>query len=422
MDISDQRPIVPVIVLQHADDAAMLHAQRSLLIRAPHSRLLNLVRFDDRLAAHLDALSIAGERVWPMLDALLESPSAHSLFVTTVRAIEARLWDRLDRLVAIAEQVPEVQPGMRSAFGWLKPSFLREVVAELLASKHPLRRAMGTAASAMHRVDPGIITMRRLEDPDPLVRARVLRCAGELGRVELVSTIAAAVTDEDSDCQSWAAWSAVLLGDRQNALHMLRAKALAEGLLQPKMLQLSLQAMPVAEAHALLQQIARNPANQRKLIQGAGLIGDPSYIPWLIGHMADDKWTRLAGESFSMITGADLALLDLERKPPENVEAGPNDDPDDPNVDMDADDGLPWPEQARVQQWWSIHGARFTAGTRHFIGSPLSREHCIDVLKHGYQRQRIAAACHLCLLRPGTPLFEWRAPAWRQQQELLQMK
>ena len=159
----------------------------------------------------------------------------------------------------------------------------------------------------------------------------------------------------------------------------------------------------------------------RKVIQGAGLIGDPSYIPWLIGHMADDKWARLAGESFSMITGADLALLDLERKPPENIDSGSNDDPEDENVDMDADEDLPWPDQVRVQAWWTQHGTRFAQGTRHFVGAPVSRNHCLDVLKNGYQRQRIAAAYHLCLLAPGTPLFEWRAPAWRQQRELEQI-
>ena len=48
-------------------------------------------------------------------------------------------------------------------------------------------------------------------------------------------------------------------------------------------------------------------------------------------------------------------------------------------------------------------------------------ENCVHVLKHGYQRQRILAAHYLCLLRPGTPLFNTSAPAWRQQRLLAQM-
>jgi len=43
------------------------------------------------------------------------------------------------------------------------------------------------------------------------------------------------------------------------------------------------------------------------------------------------------------------------------------------------------------------------------------------VLRTGFQRQRTAAAEWLCLLQPGTPLFNTAAPAWRQQRGLTQM-
>ena len=54
------------------------------------------------------------------------------------------------------------------------------------------------------------------------------------------------------------------------------------------------------------------------------------------------------------------------------------------------------------------------------MGDPVTRARCIDVLKSGYQRQRILAANHLRLLDPGTPLFNTSAPAWRQQRLLAQ--
>jgi uncharacterized protein (TIGR02270 family) len=415
------RKIVPIVVRQHAEDAAVLHATRSALVGAPHVKLLHLRRFDDRLAAHLDGLSVAGEDGWRFLQAALETPSSGAMFAATVRAIEDRNPERLNRLSMLSQSAPEAQSGMRSAFGWLEPPVLRGVVAQLLASDDPALRAIGVAASAMHRVDPGLIAARRLEDADPRVRARAFRTAGELGRRELVSMLAAAINDEDETCQCWAAWSAVLLGDRQSALDFLSATAMTEGPFKQRAFRLALLASPLARSQALLRQFKHDPANVRDLIQGAGLAGDPAYIPWLIGHMADDKLARLAGEAFSMITGLDLAWLDLERKPPENFESGPNDDPEDPNVALDEDEGLPWPDQALIQRWWDQHGARFAKGTRHFMGAPLEREHCVEVLREGFQRQRIAAAHHLCLLRPGEPLFEWRAPAWRQQREVARL-
>ena len=64
---------------------------------------------------------------------------------------------------------------------------------------------------------------------------------------------------------------------------------------------------------------------------------------------------------------------------------------------------------------------RFQKGTRYFMGQPVTKEHSINVLKTGYQRQRILAAHYLCLLEPGTPLFNTSAPAWRQQRLLAGM-
>lgn len=413
--------IIAVVVQQHVEDAAILHATRTAFTRAPHVKLSHLRRFDDRLAAHLDGLAVAGKQALPLCEAALEMPNAGAMFVAGVRALDEGEKNTLLRLIVLAQSIPECSKGLASAFGWLEREQLRGVVTNFLNSPAPERRLLGLTASSLHRLDPGLIRARQLEDPDAAVRARALRAAGELGKRELVSTIAAAIGDEDPLCRFWAGWAAVLLGDRLEALEYLKAIGSTDESQQPRALHLALQALPVADAHAMLQRFAQDPAEVRMLLQGSGLVGDPAYIPWLIGQMTDDKLARLAGEAFTLITGADLADLDLERNAPETLDAGPNDDPEDPNVDMDADEDLPWPDQKLVQAWWTWNGARFTPGSRHFVGAPVSRNHCIDVLKNGYQRQRIAAAYHLCLLNPGTPLFEWRAPAWRQQRELAQM-
>src|SRR5262245_41571234 len=111
--------------------------------------------------------------------------------------------------------------------------------------------------------------------------------------------------------------------------------------------------------------------------------------------MAKPETARLAGEAFTFITGADLDRLQLYREQPEDFESGPNEDPADANVEMDPDEGLMWPDQEKVQTWWAANGARFSKGTRHFIGAPVTREHCTDMLKHGYQRQRVLASHYL---------------------------
>jgi uncharacterized protein (TIGR02270 family) len=411
---------IPVVLQQHAEDAAAFYATRALLVGAPHVKLHHLRRLDDRLAAHLDGLAVAGEDAWPFCEAALESPYSGTVFTAAVRAISDKRNDRLDRLFALVAAQPEIRNGLVSAFGWTEGPELRGLVAELLGSGDPLRRYVGIAACALHRVDPGLIPARRCEDPDTTVRARAWRTVGELGKRELVNAAAAASVAETPACRFWAAWSAVLLGDRHAALETLTTMVAIPGPWRSQALQLAIQAMGVTAGRDLLKQTGRDPAGVRNQILGTGLLGDPVPIPWLIDSMTDERLARLAGEAFTTLAGVDLAALELERKPPESFESGPNDAPDDPNVGMDEDDGLPWPDQTRVQAWWHANSRRFPAGARYFMGEPLERHVCLRVLQGGYQRQRMAASLYLSLLNPGTPLFEWRAPAWRQQQSLVE--
>lgn len=410
------------IIQQHAEESAHLRLMRSVLVSAPHVKLHHLRRLDDRLAAHLDGLAVAGEYGSSVCESALGSPGMGEVFAATVRAIEEKDELRLDKLFALAIAVPAAQPGLISAFGWASASHLQGTVARLLASPEPFKRGAGIAACVMHRVDPDASLNTAITDPDVLLRARALRVAGELGRRDLLATCMAALTDEDPSCRFWAAHSAGLLGDRDKAVYLLEDAALHGGPYRMGALQLVLKLLPLPQANEFLKLLARNVANQRFLVQGAGIAGDPYYVPWLIRQMEDLKLARLAGESFSFITGLDLAYLDLERKPPEDMESGPNDDPEDDNVAMDEDDSLPWPDPAKIQGWWEANRSSFTDGQRYFMGASVTREHCIRILKEGCQRQRIAAALYLCLLEPGTKLFPTSAPAWRQQRWLAKME
>jgi uncharacterized protein (TIGR02270 family) len=242
-----------------------------------------------------------------------------------------------------------------------------------------------------------------------------------LALVEYQPVVAQTRHQGDRSYEWWSAWTAVLLGNRDVALEAAIRMGLGPGEHRGEAFRIALQALSPREAHGALQRLASNLGQQRRLIEGSGVVGDPAYVPWLIKHMSDDQTARLAGEAFSLVTGADLVERRLDRPRPEGFESGPNDDPNDPNVDMDPDDGLPWPDPNRIQDWWAKNSHRFQPGQRYFMGAPVTRAHCIDVLKNGYQRQRILATHYLCLLEPGTPLFNTSAPAWRQQKLLAQM-
>ena len=408
---------------RHAQEAAKLLAARMTLVAAPQVKLDHLQRADARLAAHLDGLAVAGDKAWAISGAALETPTAGDVFNAAVRVIDGRRQDLLERLLLLAKASPAGCRGLLSALGWLEGAQLRGVVVDLIDSTDPFRRAVGIAACAMHRVDPDIVAKGFLQDPDVAVRARAFRAAGELGLHELAPTCAAAAaaTGEDPEVKFWAAWSSVLLGHRQTAVMALLDTWRSATTHRERAFRLALQAVSSSAAHAMLQTLANDAKDRRWLIQGCGIAGDAAYLPWLVKQMHEVTTARIAGEAFALITGADLSTETLDRPAHDGVDFGPTDEPGDPNVAMDQDDGLPWPDADRVQQWWDRNAEQFPRGVRYFMGAPATRERCLDVLQNGYQRQRILAAHHLCLLEPGTPLFNTSAPASRQQRWLAKL-
>jgi uncharacterized protein (TIGR02270 family) len=398
-----------------------LRNKRSALTTASHVGLRQLGRLDERLVAHLDGLAIAGADGWRLCEAALENLGVGEAFTAGVRAIEDRNTERLARLCAVVEAAPDARPGLISAFGWVSAQHLQGMTRSLLSSDNPFHRAVGLATCAMHKVDPGAALGPAIADADPHLRARGLRTAGQLGRRDLLEACVSRLMDEDPQCAFWASHSSVLLGNRDAALKALQRMAVQPGPHRLLALQSLLRVIDPAEAHGLLRTLVQDAGNRRLAIQGTGFAGDPRYVPWLMVQMEDPEHARVAGESFNFITGADLADLNLDRTPPEDFESGPNDDPDAPDVAMDRDENVPWPDLPKIETWWDTNKSRFTQGARYFMGAPVTAAHCVRVLKEGYQRQRIAAAQYLCLLQPGAQLFPTSAPAWRQQRWLAQV-
>jgi uncharacterized protein (TIGR02270 family) len=405
------------LISEHADEASFLWLQRSSAVHAPNYAPQQFADLDEHLEAHIDGLRVADDEGWRLAEATLENEGPEDFFPAAVLALEAQD-GRFDALIERAKGIPEVIPGLISALGWVDPKFLTRRVREMLESPLPFKQMLGIAACAVHRKDPGAWLERYLASPAQKVRIRALRAAGELGRKDLLPHILAALSDGKQEARFWSAWSGVILGNRDIALDALKAYALRAGVHQMPALQLTLMASDMDAGHELLQRLPRTPDTERLRIVGAGLSGNPHYVPWLIDRMEQASLARVAAEAFVTITGADFNLDQLETPPPDDFEDGPTDDPDDEDVEVPEDVALPWPDKERIKTWWGQHQSSLAGHPRLFLGKPPSMKHCLTVLKEGYQRQRVAAAHYLCLSRPGTVLFNTAAPAWRQEAAL----
>lgn len=414
--------MLPAVVQQHAEESALLRHVRSVLVRAPHVDLLQLGRLDERIAAHLDGLTVAGAVGTEYCRAALESPGAGEVFALAVRALESRDTPSWRHVLALASALPEAQRGVASALGWVSPQVLQGVVQHLLASPQAYERALGLAACRMHRVNPGDSLAAALSSPDTSLRAAAWRCAGELGRTDLRDAACAALADDEPEVAFQAAWAACLLGDRGASIQALAATAQQPGPLADRALALALIAAPFAQARELARQLSKSEAGgMRRIVRAVGLVGDARSVPWLLEHMEDPALARLAGESLSWITGVDLAREGLETLTAPPMPERPGDDPEDEELALDEDESLPWPDVPKLRAWWARQAElqrAASAGTRLFAGAAVDLATAQRVLRDGSQRLRALAALWRCVLQPGRALFPVAAPAPRQRQRL----
>lgn len=420
--------VVHTVVQQHVEESAMLRHVRSVLVRAPHVGLLQLGRLDERLAAHLDGVAVAGEHGTRLCLAALERVGCGEVFALTVRALELRDASLTDRVIALAQALPDAMRGVVSALGWVSATDLQGVARLLLASDDPTRRALGLDACRMHQVDPGLALLEGLASKHAATQAAALRAAGELGRLDLLPQVQQAMSNDDAVVAFRAAQAACLLGDRDRSLQRLRDVAMDPTVLGDHALSCLMAACSdgmAGEVARVFSQRAQaepdSPLLQRRLIRVIGMLGTAHHVPWLVERMAQPPLARIAGEAFSWMTGADLARMDLETLQAPALPEHPTDDPNDNDVSLDDDESLPWPNAAKVQAWWAqqtaMHAAA-SAGARLFEGERPNAAAARRVLVHGTQRRRARAALLACALQPGVKRFPIAAPARRQQRWL----
>jgi uncharacterized protein (TIGR02270 family) len=410
-------PIIDSVVAQHAEDAAFLWLLREAGCDHAHFGLPDLAKLDERVEANLDGLRIADGAGVEICKECWTLGDAGEVFAALELAFESSNAERIAVALEVAASAPELSRGAVSALGWLRYEQASPHIGALLGLENPNLRRIGLGGSVAHRRDPGEALVRAMLDENSRLRGRALRAVGELGRVDLLRCTMEGARTDDIDCRFSAAWSSALLGDT-GTVDVLKSIVQLDGPHSEEATRIACRRMDVSTANEWQRELARTPGCERLAVMGAGAIGDPAAIPCLVEQMRIAPLARVAGEAFTMITGVDIAYEDLEGEWPEGFEAGPTENPEDENVEMDPDENLPWPNLALIEAWWAKNRGRFRTGTRYLVGQPIAYEHLQKVLRTGYQRQRAAAAIELAMLKPGQPLFEVRAPGFRQQELL----
>jgi len=410
--------VIPHIIDQHAEEAAFLWLLRNNAIDAPHYDLNDLAKLDDRLDAHIDGLRVSGDYGWTICNENLQIKESGEIFAAAILALEGNSIENINQVYKAVNEAPETVNGLVSAFGWVEPHNLQGKVNGLLVSENPLWRKVGIAACAIHRVDPGNFLEQAILDDNIPLRIRALKAVGELGKTNLKSSLLEQLNHDSDKVRFWAAWSAVLTGDRGAALNLLQMDIESNSESCIVAMQVVLPVLDMHSVKKMLKVLADNKDYLRPAIIGAGISGDPCYIPWLIQHMGNPELALVAGEAFSSVCGVDLAYQDLEGELSAEGQGGPTENPEDENVAMDPDEDLPCPDPLLVQQWWQQNKDNFKPDVRYIYGKPSDLNQCKWLLRNGTQRLRYLAALKLALMQPDLALYEVRANGKRQQRDL----
>jgi uncharacterized protein (TIGR02270 family) len=403
---------------QHAIEASILWPARDAAVDDPLYDLPSLRRLDERLEANLDGLRLAGEGGWAASQSRLESAEAGDLFTAAVLALHRGDVGGLAQVIDVGGGDPLLARGFVSALGWSAFDDVRRILPALLDARCPPElHYLGIAACAIQRHDPGQKLGYAASSSDLRLRARALRAAGELRRGDLLPDLRRHFDAEQAEVRWAAAWGAALLGEHAAVPALCEVATGDDEELAAAACAVAARRGDPAQALRWIDGLSRTPSRVKAALAGAAALGDPGLVPFILECAREPAWARTAGFALSMITGVELRA-ELAGVAPEGFRAGPSEDPADGDVALDPDESLAWPDVAALRAYWNREGKRFPRGTRHLLGKPITVPWLREVLRKGNQAARAAAALELCLRSPSEPLFEVRAPAFRQAREL----
>jgi uncharacterized protein (TIGR02270 family) len=400
------------IIGEHASDAAFLWQQRDRAVGSPLYRLPHLERLDARLQAHLEGLRTAGEPGIDMARRGLADASAATVFVFAYLGFGSQRQDLMRMAFDVARADPRFMDALVAALAWLDPAPLRQRLGKLAASADPQHRRLALAVEAAHRVDSATQTTRAASDPDPALRARALRAIGQVRRRDLVDLLNRACSDDDPHCRFWAGWSLGIMGCEAGAQVVYEAMS-ADAALERAGIDLAIRAGHAAWARQQIRVLAGHEATRRQSVIAAGAYGDPASVPWLLDLLDDPKLARVAAEAVAMITGVDLDAAAMKQDAP-----GEQSTRQESLADHPDDAASHWPSPSGLRAWWHSNAQRFAPGSRYLGGHARSADGALQVLRHGYQRQRQAAAIELALACDDQAVFAVAARASLQRRWL----
>ncbi|MDG4596542.1 MAG: TIGR02270 family protein [Candidatus Contendobacter sp.] len=413
-ETGDHRALIvlsPVTFEWYFERIAQIWQMRHTLATARYSLFHHLCEVDSYLKSYLEYLPEVTDSLWRKIENFpAEKWKAGHLFAASFIALRNNQMQRLRRVIDITLAKPRIDQGFISVLGWMPPLLARNRVHSLLNSKFAKWRRLGIMAAMGNHIDCKNFLERLTNDADVDLSIIAIKAIGKLGYINLMPILLRGLRSRHDDQRFWAAWSAVLLGNRQTALEIMKGFALCPmPLRQQQALQLILRVADRQEVERWISVVARHNHRLHAAMASAGACDNVAWVPWLLESMDCPERACSSGEAFTLLTGVDLIREGLMRPrvihPSETQLLG--------SMEL-AQFFLP--DAKAVKAWWAANQDRYQKDKRYLLGREITLENCLHLLDTGRQYQRVMAVLELSLLEANFPLLEIQASSFRQRE------
>lgn len=346
---------IPERIPVHAEELAYLWQRRRASGRSPDIALRDFAYLQERIEAHLQGVSIAGDELGAMLDGFLHGGDRDEVFAAAWALLRSGRPDNARRVLeAFAAAGGPVIAGFADALVMAPAAQTEATLRAALVHGSPAHAAAAALALASHRRldDPSAHLDRLLRHEEPSVAVFAWRALLVLENppdvplpcfAEALHRPVAALRRAVLEAAVWRgeAWVPEVIG-----------RLAADG--DVSALGWCAALCPEDQQDAMLELFAAQPVPQRVAL--AARLGRPKALSAVLAWMADPDpvLAAAAGRAWERMTG--LSVEGQRSALPPAADADP--------IEQDFPVEVWLPDLPRARAQWAEHGARWSAGQR----------------------------------------------------------
>lgn len=409
------------VLEEHLSEAAFFWTQWERALVAPDYTLEETAELEERLLAHLEGLVTAGPPAIEVLEPVVregEDPGEVLAASWTLLALAPRLVEEAVKARA-ADAPPPVWAAMTRALELGEDAAVEKALAPWLTTDEPRLLALALTVLGFRGRVPGDRGVELLGHPEGVVVAAALRALRPSPKLQAPRELGGLLGDSRPEVR-WAAIEAGMLLGVRDAWAACEGESTTAGGAPRRSSWVLLAAAGEARFLERLISFAEEEAAREDALWALGFSGRVAAAEACLKWMGQvPRVARLAGESFSAITGLRMAGPHVLPEPePEDALPPLEEEALDADLGLRPEDALPLPAREEVARWWGTARKDFTPATRYLEGKPFTGAALLEALAQGPMRRRHMHALELMLRTGGAHAVQVRAFTARQREEL----